>query len=92
MASNVSYSLADIITEILNNEERSVATIAKISGVSASTIRGWVNDKKTPTINNAQWVLSALGYRLTLEKTVEKIEDKTVENVINETEQAEREK
>lgn len=46
----------------------SVEKIAKISGVSASTIRGWVNDKKIPTLNNAQWVLSALGYNLTLEK------------------------
>lgn len=68
MESNKSYSLADEMAEILNNEERSVEKIAKISGVSASTIRGWVNDKKIPTLNNAQWVLSALGFRLTIEK------------------------
>lgn len=68
MSSKGNYSLADTITEIINNEERSVEVIAKLSGVSASTIRGWVNDKKTPTLNNAQWVLSALGYKLTLEK------------------------
>lgn len=68
MGNKESFSLADEMAEILNKEERSVEKISKISGVSASTIRGWVNDKKTPTLNNAQWVLSALGYRLTLEK------------------------
>lgn len=74
MESNKSYSLADEMAEILNNEERSVEKIAKISGVSASTIRGWVNEKKIPTLNNAQWVLSALGFRLTIEKKEENIE------------------
>lgn len=74
MGNKKSYSVADEMAEILNNEERSVEKIAKISGVSASTIRGWVNDKKIPTLNNAQWVLSALGYNLTLEKTVVKTE------------------
>ena len=74
MENKESYSLADIMAEMLNNDERSVEKIAKISGVSASTIRGWVNNKKTPTLNNAQWVLSALGYRLTLEKKEENIE------------------
>lgn len=68
MERNKSYSVADEMAEILNKDERSVEKIAKMSGVSASTIRGWVNDKKIPTLNNAQWVLSALGYRLTLEK------------------------
>ena len=61
MESNKSYSLADEMAEILNNEERSVEKIAKISP-------GGRNDKKIPTLNNAQWVLSALGYNLTLEK------------------------
>lgn len=46
MENKKSYSLADEMAEILNNEERSVEKIAKISGVSASTIRGWVNEKK----------------------------------------------
>lgn len=74
MESNKSYSVADKMAEILNNEERSVEKISKLSGVPASTIRGWINNKKTPTINNAQWVLSALGYRLMLEKNTENIE------------------
>lgn len=75
MGNKENYSLAETLTEMINNEKRSVENIAKSSGVSASTIRGWVNEKKTPTLNNAEWVLGALGYKLALEK-VEKTSEK----------------
>lgn len=68
MDSKRANSITDEIVNAVLHEERSVEKIAKESGVGASTIRGWINCGKTPTVENAQWVLKVLGFRLTIEK------------------------
>ena len=68
MDSKRTNSITDEIVNVVIQEERSVESIARESGVGASTIRGWINNGKTPTLENAQWVLQALGFRLTIEK------------------------
>ena len=60
--------ITDKVISVIESEGKSVESIAKRSGVGASTIRGWLNNGKTPTLENAQWVLSVLGYGLKIEK------------------------
>ena len=60
--------ITDKVISVIESEGKSVESIAKRSGVGASTIRGWLNNGKTPTLQNAQWVLKTLGYTITIEK------------------------
>ena len=73
MDSKRANSITDEVVNAVMQEERSVESIARESGVGASTIRGWINNGKTPTLENAQWVLKVLGFRLTIEK--ERVDD-----------------
>lgn len=60
--------ITDKVVELIVSQDKSIDSIARQSGVGASTIRGWLNNGKTPTLQNAQWVLKTLGYTITIEK------------------------
>ena len=64
--------ITEEVVKAIETQERSVESIAKQSGVGASTIRGWLNNGKTPTLENAQWVLNVLGYKISIIKDGEK--------------------
>lgn len=72
MAREESNLITDEVINALNNQNRSIDSIARESGVGASTIRGWLNNGKTPTLQNAQWVLKVLGYNIAIIKIEER--------------------
>ena len=72
MPNKYAKSLTDEVIDVIATQDKSIDSIARQSGVGASTIRGWLNNGKTPTLQNAQWVLKTLGYTITIEKESEK--------------------
>ena len=47
------------------------SALARKADVHINTINGWVYGNVQPTLENAERVLNALGYRLTIEKLKE---------------------
>lgn len=45
------------------------SALARKADIHLNTINGWVYGNVQPTLDNAERVLNALGYRLTIEKT-----------------------
>ena len=61
--------MEDIIAAIVKRKEETGMTwreISKRSGVAYHTILGWVEKLHSPRLDAIQWVLYALGMRLTL--------------------------
>ena len=62
--------ICELVIKEITDSSLSVNSIAKKSGISEATIRGWLRGKGTPSIANAQFVLSVLGKELCIkEKT-----------------------
>lgn len=68
-------SITDEVIEVIENSDKALYSIGRESGVGVSTIWNWLNNNRSPTVENAQWVLKVCGYRLKIEK------DGEVENV-----------
>ena len=47
------------------------SALARKADIHLNTINGWVYGNVQPTLENAERVLNALGYRLTIEKIEE---------------------
>jgi transcriptional regulator with XRE-family HTH domain len=60
MTKGITESLLDEIEK----SGMSIKSISEKSGVSRTTIMGWINNGYTPSIENADFVLMVLGKRL----------------------------
>ena len=56
--------LLEKIVELIYKSGFSVKRLSKDSGVSQSAIKSWLSGSRTPTVDNAQYVLSVLGYTI----------------------------
>ena len=63
--------IADDLIVAIERSDLPVQEISKLSGVPATTIFGWLNCGKTPSIRNAFYVFSALGYKITVRRDAE---------------------
>lgn len=60
--------IADDLISVIEKSDLSVMEISRKSGVPKTTIFGWLNNGKTPSLRNAFYVFSALGYKMTLDR------------------------
>lgn len=56
--------ITESVLEEIERSGMSIKSISEKSGVSRTTISGWINDGITPSIENADFVLMVLGKRL----------------------------
>lgn len=56
--------LLEKIVDLIYKSGFSVKRLSKDSGVSQSAIKSWLSGSRTPTVDNAQYVLSVLGYTI----------------------------
>lgn len=56
--------ITESFLEEIEKSGMSIKSISEKSGVSRTTIMGWINGGNTPTIENADFVLAVLGKRL----------------------------
>lgn len=56
--------VADTVCDVISKSELSIMEISRKSGVPHPTILGWLNKSRTPTMRNASYVLTVLGYEL----------------------------
>lgn len=66
--------MEEIIAAIVRRKEETGMTwreISRRSGVCYHTILGWIEKRHAPHLDSVQWVLYALGLRLTLAKIEE---------------------
>lgn len=63
-----SLDLRETLVKLIEHSDMSIREIGVRSGVSREAIQGWINKGATPNIDNAQWVLQALGMELTITK------------------------
>lgn len=55
------------LKRVIIESQLTIREIAEKSGVAASTIYDWINYDRTPSVDSAQWVIDALGYKINLE-------------------------
>ena len=56
----------ELLKKSILDSNLSIAEISRKSGIEVSTIRRWVHDIHTASIDNAQCVLSVIGKELTI--------------------------
>ena len=56
--------ITESVLEEIEKSGMSIKSISEKSGVSRTTIMGWINGGNTPTIENTDFVLAVLGKRL----------------------------
>lgn len=60
--------IADDLIVAIEKSDLSVLEISRKSGVPANTIFGWLNYSRNPSLRNAFYVFSALGYSMTVNR------------------------
>ena len=60
--------VSEKMAEILIRTRCPMAQIAQKSGVSETSLRNWAKGTINPSLDMAEWVLNALGYRLEVVK------------------------
>ena len=63
----------DTFINLINASGMSLTQIAEKSGVSRRTIYNWLHNKATPSIDTAQWVLTAIGYDLKITEVQDEV-------------------
>lgn len=64
----MAISVLDEVLEVIRLSGKSVNQMSKESGVSRSTICDWFRGDTSPTLQNAEAVLNAIGYTITLKE------------------------
>ncbi|MCI8459417.1 MAG: helix-turn-helix transcriptional regulator [Clostridia bacterium] len=60
--------MVEFLQEERKRQHVSIKTLSKLSGVGEGTIGNWIYCGFTPTLDNFQKVLNALGYDLSIVK------------------------
>ena len=64
--------MKEFLLKALREREISLRGINEKTGVGITTINNWLFKGIEPTVTNAEKVLKALGYKITIEKEVKK--------------------
>lgn len=65
-------SITDEVIELIKSSKMPLYKISHRSGVSRRTIYDWIYKGAIPTLENAQCVITALGYDISITKSGEK--------------------
>lgn len=56
------------LRRILREKGMTQAGLSEMTGISKTTIRNWYHDYRRPSLDNAEFVLGALGYEIKIVK------------------------
>lgn len=56
------------LRRILREKGMSQTGLSKMTNISKTTIRNWYHDYRSPSLDNAEFVLDALGYEIKIVK------------------------